>query len=332
MRHFKHIFIILFVLTSCSTEMDSDLETAINNGYVSGSYNDLPGTLYTGDNSTTTADNTTTETLSGVSTTSGGIVSLLFTVPSGTPSITMKLEMSGDFDSSSEYVNIYANNNLIGSSVTTGYADSTLRTPSGWSSKTISSGYWTAGSSLTIKLDASSGVSGSIGGGQNYRVTLTYTGTGGGSTTSSKLLYHFDDGSVSNFTMSGNADWNITSSTYASGTYSLKSGAIVHSQTSCVSITQTTVAGVYIFYYKTSSDSTDYLKFYIDNSTIIAASGSSSSSFTKYSGTVSSAGSHTFKWCYEKDSATSEGSDTVWIDEILMPLEAKTFSSVSAGD
>jgi len=297
MRHFKHIFIILFVLTSCSTEMDSDLETAINNGYVSGSYNDLPGTLYTGDNSTTTADNTTTETLSGVSTTSGGIVSLLFTVPSGTTSITMKLEMSGDFDSSSEYVNIYANNNLIGSSVTTGYSDSTitLRTPSGWSSKTISSGYWTAGSSLTIKLDASSGVSGSTGGGQIYRVTLTYTGTGGGSTTSAKLLYHFDDGSVSNFTMSGNADWNITSSTYASGTYSLKSGAIVHSQTSCVSITQTTVAGVYIFYYKTSSDSTDYLKFYIDNSTIIAASGSSSSSFTKFSGTVSSAGSHTFK-------------------------------------
>ena len=333
MRHFKHILIILFVLASCSTEMDSDLETAINNGYVSESYYDLPGTLYTGDNSTTTTDNTTTtETLSGVSTTSGGIVSLLFTVPSGTTSITMKLEMSGDFDSSSEYVNIYANNNLIGSSVTTGYSGSTLKTPSGWSSKTISSGYWTAGrSSLTIKLNASSGVSGSTGGGQNYRVTLTYTGTGGGSTTSTKLLYHFDDGSVSNLTMSGNVDWNITSSTYASGKYSLKSGAIVHNQTSCVSIAQTTVVGVYSFHYKTSSDSTDYLKFYIDNSTIIAASGSSSSSFTKYSGTVSSAGSHTFKWCYEKDSATSEGSDTVWIDEILMPHEAKTFSSVSAG-
>ena len=47
MRHFKHIPIILFMLTSCSTEMDSDLETAINNGYVSDTYNDLPGTLYT---------------------------------------------------------------------------------------------------------------------------------------------------------------------------------------------------------------------------------------------------------------------------------------------
>ena len=54
MRHFKHIFIILFVLTSCSTEMDSDLETAVNNGYVSENYDDLPGTLYEGGTTTTT--------------------------------------------------------------------------------------------------------------------------------------------------------------------------------------------------------------------------------------------------------------------------------------
>ena len=55
MRHFKHIFIILFVLTSCSTEMDSDLETAVNNGYVSENYDDLPGTLYEGGTTTTAA-------------------------------------------------------------------------------------------------------------------------------------------------------------------------------------------------------------------------------------------------------------------------------------
>ena len=54
MKHFKHIFIILFVLTSCSTEMDSDLETAINNGNVSENYGDLSGTLYTGGTTTTT--------------------------------------------------------------------------------------------------------------------------------------------------------------------------------------------------------------------------------------------------------------------------------------
>ena len=201
MRHFKNIFIILFVLSSCSTEMDSDLETAINNGYVSESYNDLPGTLNTGDSSTTT---------------------------------------------------------------TTAY------------------------------------------------------------------LYNFEDGVVpSNFSMSGNADWDTTSSTYASGTHSLKSGSIVHSQTSCVSITQTTIAGLLVFHYKTSSESFDYLKFYIDGSVNKTASGSTD--WTKYVATVSSSGSHIFKWCYEKDSSSSSGSDAVWIDEILMPLESTMFSSVSAG-
>ena len=59
MRHFKHIFIILFVLASCSTEMDSDLETAIKNGNISDSSSDLPGTIYTGDNGTTEDNGTT---------------------------------------------------------------------------------------------------------------------------------------------------------------------------------------------------------------------------------------------------------------------------------
>ena len=204
---------------------------------------------------------------------------------------------------------------------------------SGWKSVSSATSY---SGSVSFSLSSATGtktlyvwfrdVAGNISDSASDNIMLT-TGS------SPRLLYSFDDGEVhSNFTMSGNANWAVTSSTYASRTHSLKSGAIVHNQTSCVSIAQTTVAGVYSFYYKTSSDSTDYLKFYIDNSAITTASGSSSSSFTKYHGTVSSAGSHTFKWCYEKDSATSEGSDAVWIDEVLMPLEAKTFSSVSAGE
>ena len=86
----------------------------------------------------------------------------------------MTLEMSGDFGSTNEYVTISANNNLIGSNVRTGYHGSTLNIPSGWSEKSISSSNWSAGSSLTIVLDASSYVSGSEYGGHNYLVTLTY--------------------------------------------------------------------------------------------------------------------------------------------------------------
>ena len=44
----------MFLLTSCSTEMDSDLETAVNNGNVSENYDDLPGT-YAGNSGTNTA-------------------------------------------------------------------------------------------------------------------------------------------------------------------------------------------------------------------------------------------------------------------------------------
>jgi len=40
----KHLLIILFVLTSCSTEMGSDLETAIKNGNISGSSSDITAT------------------------------------------------------------------------------------------------------------------------------------------------------------------------------------------------------------------------------------------------------------------------------------------------
>ena len=150
MRHNKLILIIFLLLASCSTEMDSDLETAIKNGNISDSSSDLPGTIFTGDKGTTT-----------------------------------------------------------------------------------------------------------------------------------KYLYNFEDGEVpSNFSMSGNADWGVTSSTYSSGSYSLKSGSIVHSQTSCVSLTQTTVAGPLVFYYKTSSESSDKLKFYLDGS--VNKTFGTSGSFTEY--------------------------------------------------
>ena len=107
-------------------------------------------------------------------TSNGGIVYLYFSVPSGTSSITMKLEMSGDFGSSNEYVHVYANGSSLGFNVRNGYNSSTLRIPSGWTNKTIASSLWSAGSLLTIRLNISSYVSGTQHGGQNYLVTLTY--------------------------------------------------------------------------------------------------------------------------------------------------------------
>ena len=42
MKHYKLLIILLFALTACSIEMDSDLETALNNGDISDNSN-LPG-------------------------------------------------------------------------------------------------------------------------------------------------------------------------------------------------------------------------------------------------------------------------------------------------
>ena len=136
-------------------------------------------------------------------------------------------------------------------------------------------------------------------------------------------LYHFEHGEVpTNFIMSGDADWFLKTDNASYGSYSLQSGTIGNNQTSCFSITQTTIAGNLIFYYQTSSESSDNLKFYIDDTLDKSASGDTS--WTKYTTTVGSSGSHTFKWCYEKDNSTSSGSDSIWIDEILMPIEAET--------
>ena len=130
--------------------------------------------------------------------------------------------------------------------------------------------------------------------------------------------YDFEDGSVpSNFTMTGNKSWYVTSSTVASGSYSLRSGSITHNQSSCFSFTESTTSGSFSFYYRISSESGyDYLRFYLNGSQLVYGSGSQS--WTQYVRSVSS-GINTFRWCYTKDSSVSSGYDTAWIDNIQMP-------------
>jgi hypothetical protein len=130
--------------------------------------------------------------------------------------------------------------------------------------------------------------------------------------------YDFEDGSVpSNFTMTGNKSWYVTSSTAASGSYSLRSGSITHNQSSCFSFTESTTSGSFSFYYGISSESGyDYLRFYLNGSS--STYGSGSQSWRQYVLTVSS-GTNTFKWCYTKDGSVSSEYDAAWIDDIQMP-------------
>lgn len=121
-----------------------------------------------------------------------------------------------------------------------------------------------------------------------------------------------------NWSFTGNANWFIDNSTSYDGIYSAKSGDIGDNQYSSLSIQIETIAdGEINFWKKVSSESSyDFLKFYIDDSEYGSWSGEINWSEESYS---VSAGTHTFKWVYEKDYSVSDGSDCSWIDYITFP-------------
>jgi hypothetical protein len=108
--------------------------------------------------------------------------------------------------------------------------------------------------------------------------------------------------------------WSQDSSTYKDGNSSAKSKEIYSNEKTCI---QTIVegTGTLSFYWKVSSESGyDYLKFYVDNIEQGKISGSKDwvrQFYNQYSN-----GRHIYKWCYEKDTYMSKGSDTSWIDNI----------------
>ncbi len=67
------------------------------------------------------------------------------------------------------------------------------------------------------------------------------------------------------------------------------------------------------FYWKVSSDSNDYLNFYIDSSLQSSISGVTTWSQKAFS---LSTGTHTLRWEYVKDSSASAGADSAWVDKV----------------
>ncbi|MEZ5083175.1 MAG: C25 family cysteine peptidase [Bacteroidales bacterium] len=132
-----------------------------------------------------------------------------------------------------------------------------------------------------------------------------------------------------NWSSSGHEDWTIENAGAYEGTYCARSGAIGHDEFSILKLNayQVVLDDSISFYVKVSSEnSDDFLNFYIDSDII-----------GQWSGTVNwqrvsfpvSAGTHSFKWFYDKDGNTSFGSDCAWIDYIELP--APPLSSVGAG-
>ncbi len=116
----------------------------------------------------------------------------------------------------------------------------------------------------------------------------------------------------------GNAPWTVQTGSVYEGNYAAKAGTITHNQSSGLSLSlDVSQAGSISFAYAVSSESNyDFLTFAIDG--VTQGEWSGTVAWTEATFAVS-AGSHTFSWIYDKDGSVSSGSDTAWIDSILMP-------------
>ncbi|MBN2828790.1 MAG: choice-of-anchor D domain-containing protein, partial [Candidatus Cloacimonetes bacterium] len=161
--------------------------------------------------------------------------------------------------------------------------------------------------------------------GDNANFNLAMTGTGYSNNDTFGLAIgivseDFESGDFSGMSwyFNGNVNWLVTSTSPYEGAYSATNGDITDSQSSGLLIDMNvTSAGTISFYRSVSSESNyDYLNFYIDDTLQERWSGTVAWSQVSY---AVSAGAHTFKWIYSKDSSVSTGSDCAWVDGIIFP-------------
>ena len=149
----------------------------------------------------------------------------------------------------------------------------------------------------------------------------------GGNYSATEMFYEYiglsiEDFETGDFTAyswvtGGSSDWTIDTVNPYEGTYCAKSGAIGNNSTTELSLTINTNAGDISFWRKVSSENNyDYLQFYIDGAQ--QAQWAGEVSWGEVSFPVG-AGTHTFKWIYDKDYSATGGQDCAWIDYITFP-------------
>ena len=126
------------------------------------------------------------------------------------------------------------------------------------------------------------------------------------------------DFSYTDWEHSGEQPWFVTDEEAHTGNYCARSGAIDDNEVSNLIIHADILEDSEIsFWLKTSTEyHKDYLAFFIDNKLKQIWSGEID--WTYYSINFP-AGSHTFKWLYDKSPHNATGSDCAWIDDITFP-------------
>jgi hypothetical protein len=185
-----------------------------------------------------------------------------------------------------------------------------------------SAGSLNPGSSAIVSYDLSVSGAAPIGAVANFSLDLSATGYNANRSFTESIgliMEDFESAGFNSFAweMNGNADWQLRSDAYE-GSWSAESGTVSHDQTSELSITLDVIsAGTISFYQMVSSEATyDFLHFYIDAIEQDAWSGNSGWQYEEF---AVDAGTHTFRWVYEKDGSVSSGDDLGAIDNIIFP-------------
>lgn len=130
----------------------------------------------------------------------------------------------------------------------------------------------------------------------------------------------FETGDFSQFAWNmNNYPWLITNAMSYTGQYSARSAMnLPGNGNSRMSITTTSNTDSEISYYRkvSTEDGYDFFYLYVDGAKKDEASGSLNWTFVSV---PVSAGTHTFRFAYEKDYSQSGGSDCVWIDNVSLP-------------
>lgn len=126
----------------------------------------------------------------------------------------------------------------------------------------------------------------------------------------------FEDGSIpSGYSFAGNAGWITTTATANSGSYSARAGSITHNQSSTLVRMIEGPADISFAYRVSSETNYDFFRFSIGGAEVLTRSGTVN--WTIYTTSVGP-GSHELRWSYTKDFSVNSGSDTAWIDDVVI--------------
>lgn len=115
-------------------------------------------------------------------------------------------------------------------------------------------------------------------------------------------------------------NWTVDTQAYR-GSFSARSASINHNQSTSLSVTMSSpVDGIVSFWKKVSSEpDRDFMKFYVNG--MLKNQWSGNQPWAQVSYMVQS-GTNTYRWEYVKDSSVTEGSDCVWLDEVVFPANS----------